>query len=149
MSAFQPQFTQAGNLVPGNGIVTAANTSSQGGGTIATNIFLVLTAGANGTWVEAIRWIATATAVIAMNATTARIFLSTQGSGATTSANTVLLDEWALPSVTAGGTTTSGAYVDRPIRMRINSGQFILVTNAVAPANNTAWVAVPIQCGDY
>jgi hypothetical protein len=143
----QPQFIVAGNCTPV--AVTAANTSSEGGGTIATNIFLALTAGANGSWVDYIRWIATATAVTATAATVARVFLSTVGSGATTSANTFLLWEGLLSSVSAGGTTASAAWFDAPIRMRIAANTFILVTNAVAPNANSQWLAVPMSCGDY
>jgi pyruvoyl-dependent arginine decarboxylase (PvlArgDC) len=144
----QPQFTRNGNITPV--AVTAANTSSQGGGTIATDIFLAFTADAtNGSYVEYVRLMPTSSAAAtATNATTARIFLSTKTSGATSSANTFLIAEVSLPSVTADSTTVGVAPIDVPIGFRLPAGNTLLVTNHIAPAANTAWVATAVG-GDY
>lgn len=142
-----PQFTKNGVL--GSVLVTAANTSSQGGGTIATNIFLALTADAsNGTFVEYVRWIATATAPTTTTATVGRVFASSVTSGATTSANTILLAEVPLPATAADNASTAVNQIDVTINCRLPAGWTILVTNHAAPAANTNWRATAIG-GDY
>ena len=85
-----PRFTKIGKI--SSVLVTAANTSSQGGGTVATDIFLAFTADStNGSFVERVRLIPTATAATTTTASVARVFVSSVASGATTSANTYLL----------------------------------------------------------
>lgn len=143
-----PIFSKNGKI--SSVLVTAANTSSQGGGTIATDIFLAFTADAtNGSFVRQVRWIATGTtANTATGATVGRVFISQQTSGATTSANTWMIAEITLPSVTADSSTAAAAYIDVAIGFPIPAGYTILVTNHAAPAANTAWRAVVIG-GDY
>lgn len=140
------------SLTPRNDFVavTAANTSSQGGGTIATDIFKLATAGANGSWIGKIRWIPTASAAgTATTATVARVFLSTQSSGATTSSNTTLIAEIALTAQTADSASAAVVPIDIPLNLAIASTQTILVTNHAAPAANTQWKAVLFNSGDY
>lgn len=130
-------------------LVTAANTSSQGGGTIATDIFLAFTAGANGSYVDKLRFIATGTAAnTATTATVARVFISTQAAGATTSANTFLYQEVTLPVVTADSSTAAGNAFDVPFGFRLPANVTILVTNHAAPAATTAWRA-DVNGNDY
>ena len=81
--------------------VTAANTSSQGGGTIGTDIFLAGQAGANGAYVERVRFSPTATAPTTTTGTVGRVFWSTVSSGSTSNANTFLLGEIQLPATSA------------------------------------------------
>lgn len=142
-----PSFTKNGRV--DSVLVTAANTSSQGGGTIATDIFLVMTADAtNGSYVEKVRIIATATTPTAMNPTVARIFVSSQSSGATTSANTFLVAEISLANLAADNATAAVPYYDVPLGIKLNASQSILVTNHAAPSANTAW-RVTAFSGDY
>lgn len=142
-----PQFTKQGNI--DSVLVTAANTSSQGGGTIATDIFKAFTADAtNGSFVETVRLIPTATAPTTTTATVARVFISTQTSGATTNANTFLVAEVTLPAVNADNASAAVYPIDVPLNMRLEAGMTILVTNHAAPAANTAWRALVIG-GDY
>ena len=142
-----PQFTKNGVL--GSVLVTAANTSSQGGGTIATDIFKALTADTtNGTFVEYVRWIPTATTPTSTGATVGRVFASSVTSGAVTSANTVLLAEVALPIIAADSATLAVNWIDIPINCRLPAGWTLLVTNHAAPAANTAWRANVVG-GDY
>lgn len=123
-------------------LVTAANTSSQGGGTIGTDIFLAFQADAtNGSFVRRVEWIATATTPSGTTATVGRIFLSSVSSGATTSANTRLLNEVILPSVSADSATGAIFPVTVPLDIVLAPGETILVTNHAAPAANTAWRA--------
>lgn len=142
-----PQFPKNG--APQSVLITAANTSSQGGGTIATDIFKAFQADAtNGSWVDTLRLFPTATTPTAMTATVARIFISTQQSGATTSANTYLWDEVTLPAVNADNASTAAYAIDVPLGFRLGANQSILVTNHAAPAANTAWRATVIG-GDF
>jgi len=128
--------------------VTAANTSSQGGGTIGTDIFLAGTIGASGTFVDRVRFSPTATTPTSTTATVARVFYSTQSSGATANTNTFLLGELTLPVVAADNTTSSAQVLDLPINVNLPAGYHILVTTHAAPAANTAWVATLIGA-DY
>lgn len=143
-----PNFTKNGTV--GFKPITAANTKSDGAGTIATDIFLVFTADAtNGSFVEYVRFMPTATAAgTATTVTVGRVFLSTQASGATTSANTIMIAEVALPSVTADSTSAANNPIDVPINLRLPASMTILATNHAAPAANTAWTAAAFG-GDY
>lgn len=139
MPNYSPVHVKTGSF--GSVLVTAANTSSQGGGTIGTDIFLVKTAGAEGTYCDVIRFIPTATTPTTTTGTVGRVFLSTQSSGATTSANTYLIAETVLPAWAADNASAPVPFIDVPIRRLINSGLSVLVTNHASPAANTAWRA--------
>jgi hypothetical protein len=142
-----PQFTKNGAV--NSVLVTAANTSSQGGGTIATDIWKAFTADAtNGSFVDTVRFIPTATAATTTTATVGRVFLSSVTAGATTSANTFLFAEVTLPAVSADNATIPVFPIDVPLNMRIPAGWTVLVTNHAAPAANTAW-RVNVIAGDY
>ncbi len=142
-----PQFTKAGEF--NSVLVTAANTSSQGGGTVATDIFKAFTADAtNGSFVETVRFIPTATAPTTTTATVGRVFISSVTSGSTTSSNTFLLAEVTLPAVAADNASTAVYPIDVPINFRLPAGYTILVTNHAAPAANTAW-RVDVISGSY
>ena len=142
-----PQFTKNGAI--SSVLVTAANTSSQGGGTIGTDTFLAFTANAtNGSYVDYVRLIATATAPTTTTATVARIYASSVASGSITSANTYLLAEVTLPATAADSASLAIAPYDVPIGFRLPAGWTILVMNHAAPAANSAWRAIVIA-GDY
>jgi hypothetical protein len=131
-------------------VVTAANTKSDGTGTIGTDIFK---AGGvyvdHGGYVLKLRWIATASsAATTLVATVARIFISSQSSGSTTSADTYLWEEISLPRVTAASSTSTTNYFDIPLFFSLPPGYTILVTNHTAPTTSTAWCAV-LYYGDF
>ena len=130
-------------------LVTAANTSSQGGGTVGTDIFLAFTADAtNGSFVRRVDWIPTATTPTTTTATVGRVFLSSVASGATTSANTRLIAEVALPATPADNTTGAVFPTSVQLDLVLAAGETILVTNHAAPAASTAWRA-NVFGGDY
>ena len=130
-------------------LVTAANTSSQGGGTVGTDIFLAFTADAtNGSFVRRVEWIPTATTPTTTTATVGRVFLSSVSSGATTSANTRLLTEVVLPATGADQTSGAAFPIAIPLDMPLAPGETILVTNHAAPAAGSAWRA-NVFGGDY
>jgi hypothetical protein len=142
-----PPWTRAAGFGPI--AVTAANTSSQGGGTIATDIFLAFTADAtNGSYISRVEWIlGESTIATTSTGTVGRIFISTQTSGATTSANTHLWREVALIAQTPSS-TLAGVPIIVPANFWLKAGQTILVTNHAAPAANTHWKAM-VFGGDY
>lgn len=128
--------------------ITSGNTSSQGGGTIGTDIFLAGTVGSSGSLIERVRFAPTATTTTSTTATVARIFYSSVSSGATTNADTFLLGECVLPSLSAGSSSASNIMVDFPLNINLGTGFHVLVTNHASPAANTAWVATVIGA-DY
>ena len=130
--------------------VTAANTSSQGGGTVGTDIFLVFAADAtNGSYVQRIRWSATASAAgTSTTATVGRVFISTVSSGTTAASNTTLWQEIALPTISAANSTAATYPLEIPMNFALPPGYTILVTNHAAPAANTSWEAMVIA-GNY
>lgn len=123
--------------------ITAANTSSQGGGTIGTDIFLAFQADAiNGGYVRELRLsLAESVIATASTATVARVFKSSVTSGTTTSSNTHLIAEVTLASQTPTS-TAAGVPVVVPLNFALDPGHTILVTNHAAPAANTHWKAV-------
>ena len=138
-----PIFTRLGAIK--SVLVTAANTSSQGGGTIGTDIFLAFTADAtNGSFIQRVRFIATATAPTSTTATMGRVFISSVASGATTSANTFLFQEIPLIVTAADSATLAAQPIDIVLGFAIDPGFTILVTNHAAPVAATAWRALVI-----
>lgn len=143
-----PIFTRQGLM---SGIaVTAANTRSDGVGTIATDIFLAFTADAtNGSFVESISiWPQASVAATATTATVARVFASSVTSGATTATNTHPLGELALPSQSADSSTLAVYPLSLTLNLVLPPGWTILVTTHAAPAANTSQKAV-VKGGVY
>ena len=124
--------------------VTAANTSSQGGGTIATDIWLIWTSDAtNGGFCQGVQFsLAESTIATASTATVGRVFWSTVTSGATASTDTHLIAEVALVTQTPSS-TLAGVPIWIPINKAFDAGVTILVTNHAAPVANTHWKALP------
>lgn len=126
-----------------------ANTKSDGTGTIATDLVLAYTAGADGAYLNKIRF--TPSASVAATATTAsviRVYLSTIGSGATTRTNTFLIAELAAPAQTADQTTIATNPLELPLGFAIPSGMYLHWSMHHAAAANTSWQAV-VMGGDY
>jgi len=144
-----PMFTRQANIGAAN--VTAANTTSDGsGGTIGTNIYSVLAADlTNGSYVEFVRIMVVASAAAtATVATVIRIYVSSQQSGATTTANTHLIAEIAIPASTADQTTTANNWYDVPLGFRLPAGWALLASTHIVANANTAWRVTAIG-GDY
>jgi hypothetical protein len=128
--------------------VTAANTSSAGGGTVGTDIFLAFSPGANGSYLQKVRFsLAESTIATASAACVLRVFLSTQSSGSTTAANTWLIQEVVAATQTPSS-TLSASPIDIPLNFAIPSTYFVLVSASVAPTANTTWNA-NVFGGDY
>jgi len=128
--------------------VTAANTSSAGGGTVGTDIFLAYSPGANGSYLQKVRFsLAESTIATASAACVLRVFLSTQSSGSTTASNTWLIQEVVAATQTPSN-TLSASPIDIPLNFAIPSTYYVLVTASVAPTANTTWNA-NVFGGDY
>lgn len=142
-----PIFTRNGAV--SSALITAANTSSQGGGTIGTDIFKAFTADAtNGSYVRSVWLIPTATAPTTTTATVARVFLSSKTSGSTTSADTILVAELTLPAIAADNASAAAIWFEVPLNIALPAGWTVLATTHAAPAANSAWNAV-VFAGDY
>ena len=143
----QPQFTTNGNV--SSIAVTAASTNSQAPGTIGTAVFLAFTAGSNGSFVESVLWMPTATSTITTSpATVGRIFISSLTSGATSASNTYLIAEVSLPAISADSSSAPVYPIEVVINRRIPANWTILVSNYNAPTANTQWIAT-VFGGDY
>lgn len=143
-----PIYTRVGAI---SGVeITAANTKSDGSGTIGTDIFLAATVDAtNGGFVRDVTFYPTATtAGTSTTATVGRVFASSATSGATTASNTHPMGEATLAVQTAASTSTGVYAIVIPINRPLPPGWTILVTNHAAPAANTKWKAV-VTYGAY
>jgi FlaG/FlaF family flagellin (archaellin) len=143
-----PIFT----LTPNIGVATpsAANTKSDGTGTIGTDIFKALVAGANGSFVNKVRFSPIATAAsTGTTATVGRVFLCSKSSGATTGGtDTWLWGEVTLPALTADQPTVPLNPIELILNIALPSGWAVLITNHAAPAASTGWQAL-VSGGDY
>jgi hypothetical protein len=118
---------------------TTANVRSDGTGTIGTDMLLLYTADTEGNFIDKIRIVPNASTSTTTSATVARIFTSTQSSGATTNANTFRLYDIAIPATTVGNTTIAATPFDIMISQGIPTGQYILVNMSVTAAANTSF----------
>lgn len=147
-----PIFTGTPNVgytqIPTNTAVTASDGSSTGSGN--SMMYVAFTAGANGSFVDRVRFLVVASAAAVTSvATTLRVFLSTVASpGATTAANTFLLGEVSVPALSAANSTAAQPYYELPLGIAIPSGTYILVTQHVAQSTNQSWKAV-VFGGNY
>jgi hypothetical protein len=130
--------------------ITAANTRSDGVGTIGTDIFLVGTVSAtDGAFIRFIElWPTASVAGTSTTATVARAFLSEVSSGATTVANTNPIGELPLSPQSAANSTAAVSPIVIQVNKQVDAGKSILITNHAAPAANTQWKAVAYW-GDY
>lgn len=150
-----PAFTKNGALASTSGgtapgvAITAANTRSDGNGTIATDIFVAFTADAtNGSWVESIRFMPTGTAPVTTTGTIGRIYVSSATSGAVTAATTTLIAEVLLTSIAADNASLPVNTIDMALGFRLPAGWTILVSTHAAPAATSGWKAL-VFGGDY
>jgi hypothetical protein len=116
-----PIFINQGNFTPGR--IAAANTASDGSGTLVT----VVTAGANGTRVDGVRFINSQVTAAAAGAKVFRIFLSDTGGS-----NYRIVGEVNAAAATRSNTAIGQTAVysfDQPLI--IQSGQILAVVQSV------------------
>ena len=119
--------------------LTAANVKNDGAGTIGTDIFILHTAGANGSYVGKVRFVISgSTASTASTATVGRVYISTITSGTTTNGDTFRVDEVAMPAVTTDQATVQTNFFEVQVNSFLAAGQTLLVSMHHAPAANTA-----------
>ena len=124
---------------PSTVAITAANTRTDGNGTIGTDIFLAFTAGTNGSRITKAQWTPVNSVIsTATTATVGRLFLSQVGSGATTPGTNV----WSIGEYTLVTQTPSPTAAVSPIVVTLDlflpSGTFLLATTHHVPAANTS-----------
>lgn len=148
-----PIFTLTPNVGRARITTTYAQVKSDGTSAGSSNDRMVLcfTAGANGSYVDRVRFFSVANAVTTGVATVLRVYLSTVAApeaGATTNANTFLLGEISVPAVPSANATNATSPYDVPLGFAIPSGTYIHVSQHTAQTTNQAWNALCFG-GDY
>lgn len=118
------------------------NTSQTGSGTAGTDIFKLFTAGANGSYVQKIRF----RPVGSPAATVCRVFISTSTSTSTT--NTWLYDEITLPAVTVSQTAASSVF-ELPLNFALDPNYLLYVTFGTSTGSAGTGYSVVCIAGDY
>lgn len=144
-----PIFALTPNIGDVNILTTSTMTRSDGVGTIGTNLFLAFTAGANGSFIQRVRFIPVASAAAVTSvATTLRVFLSSLNTGTTTTSNAFLIAEISVPAISTANSTNAVNYYEIPLNLAIPTSQYILVSQHVAQTTNQNWQAM-VFGGDY
>lgn len=144
------------SLTPNVGSVTIPTTNAQvksngvSAGTSADVMYKVFTAGANGSYLDRIRFHSVASAAATTGvATTLRVYKSTVSSpGATTAADTFLIGEISVPAISSSNSTNATNYYDVILEMVLPTGIYIHVSQHVAQTTNQNWIAHAFA-GDY
>jgi hypothetical protein len=148
---FNPIYALTPNVGSVKITTTAALTRSDGSAAnaIGTDQFLAFTAGANGSFIQRVRFqpVASAAAVNSV-ATTLRVYLSSVNSGTPTATNTSLLGEVAVPIISAANSINAANYYEIPLNIAIPASRYILVSQHIAQTTNQQWQAI-VFGGDY
>ncbi len=131
-----PIFTLAPRTSWGTTAITTANTAKDGTGTVLG----CFTAGANGSYVQRIRFRPSGTAV----QTVARLFIN-NGSTNATAANNILFDEITIAATTVSETTAQSSF-EIPLNFGLPTGYVLNVTIGTSIA---AGLYVSVIGGDY
>lgn len=148
-----PKFTQTPNVgrvsIPTTNAI-AKNDGSSTGSTAINSMVKAFTAGANGSYVDKVRFFCVSSAAATNSvATTLRVFLSTVASpGATLTTDTYLVGEIAVPIIAAAHSTNNTNYYDVILDMVIPTGTYLHVCQHVAQTANQNWNALAIG-GDF
>src|SRR5215510_11259012 len=127
-------------LFPGTGLTKSDGSSGASG--IGTDMAVLFSAGANGSFLEKVRFIPVATtAATATTATVLRCYISTKNSGVTANTDTTLLFEIAAAAQTADHSTNAIFFFEIPMNMKIPTGYYILISSHASPAAATNWEA--------
>ena len=144
-----PIFTGTPKISAADIPTAYTNVKSDGVVVIGTDGVLLFSAGANGSFLQKIRFASVASAAnVTGQATTLRIFYSTVNTGTTTNANTFLLAEISVPAIASSHSLNAVPYYDVPLNLAMPANTYILVTQHSAQTTNQNWQAVAIG-GDY
>lgn len=137
-----PVFTLVGNLTANGGTtMTAGMVTATGDYTgVSANHVLAHTAGANGSYIKRIKFVATGT----NTASVARIYLN-NGSTNTTATNNQLIGQVSLPGTTAINTAATSE-VEYPLEMMLEASFSIYIGLGTTVA--ASWIPTVIA-GDY
>lgn len=143
-------------LTPNVGIAVITTTYAQvksdgtSAGSAADFVVKAFTAGANGSYVDSIRFYCVANAAaVSSVATTLRAYLSTVATpGATTQADTHLIGEVSVPIVVSSHSTNATNFYEIIVNKAIPTGQYIHVSQHIAQTTNQVWKAV-VFGGNY
>jgi hypothetical protein len=144
---FNPIYTLTPNVGFADIVQTSAQVKSDGtsAGTAGADImYKAFTAGADGSYVEEVRFFTTASAAAVNSiATTLRAYLSTVASpGATTAADTWLIGEVSVPIISSSHSTNATNYYSIIIQKPIPTGYYIHVSQHIAQTANQHWKAI-------
>lgn len=148
----QPIWT----LSPNIGAVTIPTTNAQiksngvSAGSGADTVYKCLTIGANGSYVDRIRFFSVSSAnSVTGVATVLRAYWSTVASpGATTAADTFLIGEVNGPAQSSAHPTSPTNFVELVVEAAYPTGTYIHVSQAVAQTTNQNWIAIGFA-GNY
>jgi hypothetical protein len=144
-----PIYSLTPNIGDTNILTTSTMTRSDGVGTIGTNLFLVFTAGLDGSFVQRVRFIPVSSAAAVNSvATTLRVFLSSLNVGTTTTSDTFLIAEISVPAISTANATSAATYYEIPLNIAVPTGHYILVSQHVAQTTNQNWQAM-VFGGNY
>lgn len=146
-----PIFSLTPNVSSVKITTTAALVRSDGSAAnaIGTDQFLAFTTGANGSFIQRVRFIPVSSAAAVNSvATTLRVFLSSVNTGTPTAANTSLLAEISVPLISVANSTNAVTYYEIPLNIQVQANRYILVSQHVAQTTNQSWQAT-VFGGDY
>jgi hypothetical protein len=131
--------------------IPQANTNvhtSGGTSAIGTNIYVAFTSGANGSYVQKMRFqFSSTTSAISSAATVFKIYFSTVNTGTPTTSQASLIADIAAPAQTV--TTTTSAYpIEVPLNFAMPANTYLLVGQTIAATANSAWFVTTFG-GDY
>jgi hypothetical protein len=148
----QPIFTLVPNV--GNVLIPTTNAQVKSDGTSAGSgadlMYKIFTSGANGSFIDRIRFFSVAnTAATTGVATVLRAYLSTISSpGATSTSDTYLLGAVSVPAISSSNSVNATNYYEIVLGFTIPTGRYIHVSQHVAQTTNQAWMAMALG-GDY
>ncbi len=119
-----------------------ANTATDGSGTL----IKIFTAGANGSYVQKIRFRPVAASAGSVAATVCRIFISSSSTTSTTV--TWLYDEITLPAVTMSNTAASSVF-ELPINVALDPNYLLYATFGTSTGTSPSGYSIVTIAGDY
>lgn len=152
-----PIFTLTPNITGVKIGTTSAQVKSDGttAGTGTDLMYCAFTTGANGSFIQKVRFNVVASAAGTSSvATVLRVYWTTvsgtPGSalGATTASNTFLIAEISVPVISASSGTNATSFFEVPINMAFETGTYIAVSQHTAQTTNQNWQAV-VYGGNY
>lgn len=146
-----PMWTKTPNVGMVGIPTTNAQVKSDGtsAGTSADVVYKVFTAGANGSYLDRIRFYSVANAATTGVATVLRAYLSTVAApGATTNSDTWLIGELSVPAEASANSVNALTSHEMQLGIAIQTGYYIHVSQHVAQTTNQRWNAMALG-GDF